>query len=69
MLGREEHVDELRRLIRTGPDPRVRQRAHVVLLLAEGESVLGGSSLVSDGAAPQTLVAAALGGARTRWPG
>ena len=32
---------ELRRLIRTAPDPRVRQRAQLVLLLAQGESVLG----------------------------
>jgi transposase len=41
MLGLPEHVDELRRLIRTDPDPRVRQRAQLVLLLAQGESVLG----------------------------
>jgi transposase len=34
-----EQVDELRRVIRTDPAPRVRQRAQMVLLLAQGETV------------------------------
>ena len=34
-----EHAGVLRRLARTGPDPRVRQRAQLVLLVAEGEPV------------------------------
>jgi transposase len=35
-----EQVDMLRRLIRTDPDRRVRQRAQLVLLVAEGEPVI-----------------------------
>jgi transposase len=34
-----EQVDVLRRVVRTDPDPRVRQRAQMVLLLTQGESV------------------------------
>jgi transposase len=41
MLALGERAGELRHLIKTDPDPRVRQRAQLVLLLAEGESVLG----------------------------
>ena len=33
------HREALRHLIRTDPDPRVRRRAHALLLLAEGHSV------------------------------
>jgi transposase len=35
-----ERAGELRRLIRTDPDPRVRHRAQLVLLVAEGEPVI-----------------------------
>ena len=34
-------VDELRRLVKTDPDPRVCRRAQAVLMLAQGGSVLG----------------------------
>jgi putative transposase len=33
-------VESLRRLTRTAPDPRVRRRAHAMLLVAEGKPVL-----------------------------
>jgi transposase len=33
--------DALRHLVKTDPDPRVRRRAQALLLLAQGESVLG----------------------------
>jgi transposase len=36
-----EQAATLQRLIKTDPDPRVRQRAQAVLLVAEGQSVLG----------------------------
>jgi transposase len=36
-----DRVDEVRRLVKTDPDPRVRRRAQAVLMLAQGESVLG----------------------------
>ena len=39
--GLAEHVGDLRRLMKTDPDPRVRRRAQAVLLVAQGESVLG----------------------------
>ena len=34
------HPDELRRLVKTDPDPRVRRRAQAVLLVAQGEPVV-----------------------------
>jgi transposase len=34
-----DRVDELRRVVRTDADPRVRRRAQMVLLLSEGETV------------------------------
>ena len=39
MLDLSGHAAELRRLTRTDPDPRVRHRADVLLLLAHGRSV------------------------------
>ena len=36
-----ERAGDLRRLVKTDPDPRVCRRALAILLLAEGESVLG----------------------------
>jgi transposase len=36
-----ETVSELRRLVKTDPDPRVRHRAQALLMLAQGASVLG----------------------------
>ena len=41
MAGLAERVDELRRLVKTDPDPRVCRRAQAVLMLAQGASVLG----------------------------
>jgi transposase len=41
MAGLAERIDELRRLVRTDPDPRGRRRAQATLMLAQGESVLG----------------------------
>ena len=41
MAGLAERVDELRRLVKTDPDPRVRRRAQAVLMLAQGASVVG----------------------------
>jgi transposase len=41
MAGLAERAEELRRLVRTDPDPRVRRRAQAVLMLAQGASVLG----------------------------
>src|SRR5919204_3808788 len=35
----EERADELRRLVKTDPDPRVRHRAQAVLMLAQGAPV------------------------------
>jgi transposase len=37
----EEKVSELRHLVKTDPDPRVRHRAQALLMLAQGASVLG----------------------------
>jgi transposase len=37
----EARVDELRQLVKTDEDPRVRHRAQAVMMLAQGESVLG----------------------------
>jgi transposase len=39
MLDLSGHAEELRRLTRTDPDPRVRHRADALLLLAQGRSV------------------------------
>jgi transposase len=39
MLELTTHIDELRRLTRTDPDPRVRHRADARLVLAHGRSV------------------------------
>ena len=39
MLELTVHIDELRHLTRTDPDPRVRHRADALLLLAHGRSV------------------------------
>jgi hypothetical protein len=39
----EERADELRRLVKTDPDPRVRHRAQAVLMLAQGAPVLSGA--------------------------
>lgn len=41
MPALEERVDELRHLVKTDPDPRVRRRAQAVMMLAQGESVVG----------------------------
>ncbi len=41
MLVLEEQVSELRHLVKTDPDPRVRHRALPLLMLAQGASVLG----------------------------
>jgi transposase len=41
MAGLAQRVDELRRLVRADPDPRVRRRAQAVLMLAQGASVAG----------------------------
>lgn len=41
MAGLVERVDELRRLVRSDPDPRVRRRAQALLRLAQGASVVG----------------------------
>src|SRR5215212_4324129 len=41
MATLEEKVSELRHLVKTDPDPRVRRRAQAVLMLAQGASVLG----------------------------
>ncbi len=41
MVALEERVSELRHLIKTDPDPRVRHRAQALLMLAQGASVLG----------------------------
>jgi hypothetical protein len=39
MGGLQERADEVRRLAKSDPDPRVRRRAQAVFLLAQGESV------------------------------
>lgn len=41
MLALEERVSDLRHLVKTDPDPRVRRRAQALLMLAQGASVLG----------------------------
>jgi transposase len=41
MATLEEKVSELRHLVKTDPDPRVRHRAQALLMLAQGASVLG----------------------------
>lgn len=41
MLALEKRASELRRLVKTDPDPRVRHRAQALLMLAQGASVLG----------------------------
>src|SRR5436190_19476638 len=41
MPALEERVDELRHLVKTDADPRVRHRAQAVMMLAEGASVVG----------------------------
>ncbi len=35
-----EHVGDLRRLVKTDPDPRVRRRAQAVLRVAQGDAVV-----------------------------
>jgi transposase len=40
MLALQERADDLRRLVKTDPDPRVRRRAQALFMLAEGASVL-----------------------------
>ncbi len=40
MLALKERADELRRLAKTDPNPRVRRRAQALFMLAEGASVL-----------------------------
>jgi hypothetical protein len=40
MLALKERADELRRLVKTDPDPRVRRRAQALFMLTEGASVL-----------------------------
>jgi transposase len=40
MLALKERADELRRLLKTDPDPRVRHRAQALFMLTEGASVL-----------------------------
>jgi transposase len=40
MLALKERADELRRLAKTDPDPRVRRRAQALFMLAEAASVL-----------------------------
>jgi len=46
MSAAGERADELRRLVKTDPDPRVRRRAQAVLLVAQGEAVAGVARLV-----------------------
>ena len=41
MPSLQERADELRRLAKSDPDPRVRRRAQAVFMLAQGEPVLG----------------------------
>jgi transposase len=41
MAALADRVDELRRLVKTDPDPRVRRRAQAVLMFAQGASVVG----------------------------
>ena len=41
MAGLAERVDELRRPVKTDPDPRVCRRAQALLMLAQGASVVG----------------------------
>jgi transposase len=41
MVGLAERADELRRLVKTDPDPRVCRRAQALLMLAQGASVVG----------------------------
>jgi hypothetical protein len=41
MAGLAERVGELRRLVRTDPDPRVSRRAQAVLMLALGATAVG----------------------------
>ena len=57
--------ETLRQLTRTDPDPRVRRRAHALLLLSEGHSVVRGRPPVRDRSAPGAGVALALPG---QWP-
>jgi hypothetical protein len=40
MHALKERADELRRLVKTDPDPRVRRRAQALFMLAEGAAVL-----------------------------
>ncbi len=42
-------ADDLRRLTRTDPDPRVRRRAHALLLVAEGRPVAAAARLFGTG--------------------
>ncbi|MDP9363810.1 MAG: winged helix-turn-helix domain-containing protein [Chloroflexota bacterium] len=42
-------ADDLRRLARTDPDPRVRRRAHALLLVAEGHPVAAVARLFETG--------------------
>jgi transposase len=39
VLPQQEHVEQLRHLTKTDPDPRVRRRAHGVLLVEQGQSL------------------------------
>jgi transposase len=41
MLALEQRADELRHVVKTDPDPRVRHRAQALVLLVQGMSVLG----------------------------
>ena len=64
-----ERVDELRRLVRTDPDPRVRRRAQAVLMLAQGASVVGAARWFRT--APHRVRAWRawfLAGGRAGWP-
>ena len=40
--------ETLRQLSRTDPDPRVRRRAHALLLLSEGHAVVGGARRMAN---------------------
>ena len=40
MLALAERTDELRHLVKTDPDPRVRHRAQALVMLAQGEAVV-----------------------------
>ncbi len=61
-------ADDLRGLTRTDPDPRVRRRAHALLLVAEGRTVAAVARAVRDGAEPHPRLAGPVSGGRPPGP-